>query len=253
MFYHQLLMMSFYMMTSYIQTSQSVDSDTSANTVQSSSTPGGQGLYTIDGRALMSGVAASDWINTAKINVNGDSYHGFFRSDGSFTVTNVPSGSYIVEVVSPKYVFPPVRVDINSKGKKRARKLDLIAPNAVEEDFYPLKIKAKGASVYLKQREQWRVQDALMNPMVLMIVLPFALMMILPKLVNTEDPERQQEMKETMSMFNNNQNQLPDMAEMFTNWFGAGSNPSNKKQLSSASSTSSAAAKSSKSRKTTNK
>ena len=49
-------------------------------------------LYTIDGRALMPGVPASDWIGSAKINVNGDAYHGFFRADGSFTVTNVPSG-----------------------------------------------------------------------------------------------------------------------------------------------------------------
>ena len=108
-------------------------------------------------------------------------------------------------MVSTKFVFPPVRVDITSKGKKRARRLDLISPLTVEEDFYPLKLKAKGPAVYVKQREQFRVQDALMNPMVLMVVLPFLLMMVIPKLINTDDPERQQEMKETMNMFNTNQ------------------------------------------------
>merc|ERR1712226_860956 len=204
-----------------------------SNSVQTINTAS---LYSIDGRALMPGVPASEWIGSAKINVNGDAYHGFFRSDGSFTVTNVPSGSYIVEIVSTKFVFPPVRVDITSKGKKRARKLDLISPNVVEEEYYPLKIKALGPAVYIKQREQFRVQDALMNPMVLM--------MVIPKLINTDDPERKQEMQETMQMFNTNQNQLPDMAEMFTNWFGAGSNPTGNKRQTAGSSSAAAKAKS---------
>lgn len=42
-----------------------------------------------------------------------------FRTDGSFAVNDVPSGSYVVEVVSPNYRFEPVRVDITSKGKMR--------------------------------------------------------------------------------------------------------------------------------------
>ena len=42
-----------------------------------------------------------------------------YRTDGSFAVNDVPSGSYVVEVVSPNYRFEPVRVDITSKGKMR--------------------------------------------------------------------------------------------------------------------------------------
>lgn len=41
------------------------------------------------------------------------------RTDGSFAVNDVPSGSYVVEVISPNYRFEPVRVDITSKGKMR--------------------------------------------------------------------------------------------------------------------------------------
>ncbi len=41
------------------------------------------------------------------------------RTDGSFAVNDVPSGSYVVEVVTPNYRFEPVRVDITSKGKMR--------------------------------------------------------------------------------------------------------------------------------------
>lgn len=42
-----------------------------------------------------------------------------YRTDGSFAVNDVPSGSYVVEIVSPSFRFDPVRVDITSKGKMR--------------------------------------------------------------------------------------------------------------------------------------
>lgn len=50
----------------------------------------------------------------------------FFRTDGSFVVHDVPSGSYVVEVISPAYKFEPVRVDITSKGKMRWAFPDLL-------------------------------------------------------------------------------------------------------------------------------
>lgn len=43
----------------------------------------------------------------------------FSRTDGSFVVHDIPSGSYVVEVISPAYRFDPIRVDITSKGKMR--------------------------------------------------------------------------------------------------------------------------------------
>ena len=88
------------------------------------------------------------------------------RSDGTFTVTNVPSGSYIVEVNNPNYVFEPYRVDINSKGKLRARRLNNIQPSSVTTVIYPLKFKARAIANYFQQREQWRITDLLYSPMV---------------------------------------------------------------------------------------
>ena len=81
-------------------------------------------------------------------------------------MNNVPSGSYIVEVANPTYAFEPVRVDITSKGKMRARKLNNIQPSSVTQVTYPLKFKARGKANYFQQREQWRITDFLMNPMV---------------------------------------------------------------------------------------
>ena len=93
-------------------------------------------------------------------------YHICFRSDGNFVINNVPSGSYIVEVANPTFVFEPTRVDITSKGKMRARRLNNLQPSAVQTVTYPLKFKARGKANYFQPREQWRITDFLFNPMV---------------------------------------------------------------------------------------
>lgn len=118
------------------------------------------------------------------------------RTDGSFAVHDIPSGSYVVEVVSPSYRFEPARVDITSKGKMRshwlffdrpylftvllwscthtsccllhcrARLVNYIKTSEVVRQPYPLQIRAAGAHSYFMKRETWGWTDFLMNPMV---------------------------------------------------------------------------------------
>lgn len=90
----------------------------------------------------------------------------YFREDGTFIISNVPSGSYMVEVVNPNYVYEPVRVEINSKGKFRARKVNLIQTSQVIQVPYPLKMRPLAPFRYFQVREQWRLTDFLFNPMV---------------------------------------------------------------------------------------
>ena len=126
--------------------------------------------------------------------VNLFSYNRFlalFRSDGSFTVTHLSPGSYLIEVSNPDYFYEPIRVDINSKGKIRARKVNYIQTSAVQQLSYPLKFKSKGQFKYFQMRETWKVTDFLFNPMVLMMVLPLLLIMVLPKMMNAADAETQ--------------------------------------------------------------
>jgi len=58
-------------------------------------------------------------------------YWRFLQEDNSFTVQGLSSGSYLVEVACPDYYYEPVRVDINSKGKIRARKVSNVQPSQV--------------------------------------------------------------------------------------------------------------------------
>lgn len=110
----------------------------------------------------------SDWISQTRVLVDGGSYVGFLKTDGSFTVNDVPAGSYVVEVLTPNNMFEPVRVDISgrAKGKIRARKVNFLQNSAVVTVPYPLKFKAKEPAPFFEKREQWKVTDMLFNPMV---------------------------------------------------------------------------------------
>ncbi|XP_060772110.1 ER membrane protein complex subunit 7 [Neoarius graeffei] len=178
--------------------------------------------FRIEGRAIVSGVKAQDWVSSARVLVEGGEYIGFLRTDGSFVVHDVPSGSYVVEVVSPSYKFEPARVDITSKGKMRARLVSYIKTSEVVRNPYPLQMRASGPHSYFMKRETWGWTDFLMNPMVMMMVLPLLVIVLLPKVVNTNDPEMRKEMEQSMNMLNPNP-ELPDVSEFMTKLFSKGS------------------------------
>lgn len=156
------------------------------------------------------------WSRNTQVYIRGGMHIGFMREDGSFTIKNVPTGSYVLEVISPDYMFDPVRVEINNKGKIRARKMNYIQLSQLILLPYPLKLKSVGKIKYFQTREQWRVTDLLFNPMVLMMVAPLFLIMILPRLMN--DPETRKEMEQLQSM---TKLEVPEMSEMLTSYFGA--------------------------------
>ena len=140
-----------------------------------------------------------------------------------------------------------VRVDINSKGKHRARKNNPVQPNQVNNVLfflvfldsnvlfyfsqvtqlpYPIKAKPLGKFRYYEKREEWKITDVLFNPMIMMMVMPLLLVAVLPKMM--QDPETKKEMEEMQAKMNV-QNQLPDMSEMLTSLWGGAPQQSKKK------------------------
>ncbi|CAH2089869.1 unnamed protein product [Euphydryas editha] len=179
----------------------------------------GNGRYVIEGRVFPpDDQDLTNWQVDTRIHVNGGDYIGFIKDDGSFTIYNVPTGSYVVEILNPDYMYEPVRVEINSKGKYRARKVNYIQTSQVIQVPYPLRMKAVTKFRYFQIREQWRLTDFLFNPMVIMMVLPLLLIMILPKMMN--DPETKEDLKQISNMAK--MSELPEMSEMFTSLFSGG-------------------------------
>lgn len=177
--------------------------------------------YTIEGKIIPPDIVTPEWISATRILVNGGERFGFLKADGSFSLSNLSPGSYVVEVANPNYMYEPARVDINSKGKFRARKVNYVQSSLVQQIAYPLKFKVRGPYKYFQARETWRVTDFLFNPMVLMMVLPLILIMVLPKMMNAADPETQREMQQMqMPKYD-----MPELSEMMTSLFTGGKKP----------------------------
>lgn len=182
------------------------------------------GRYTIEGKVYppeLFGGSDLTWQIDTHISINGGEYKGFLKDDGSFVISSVPSGSYVVEILNPDYYYESVRVEINPKGKFRARKLNYVQPSQVVQVPYPLKLKALTRFRYFQQREQWKITDFLFNPMVLMMILPLFIMLILPKMMS--DPETKKEMENlNLSKMTND---MPEISEMITSFFTGGAPP----------------------------
>jgi hypothetical protein len=191
-----------------------------------SSTPSSPSLYTINGKVYPPEQLPSDWYWKTHVVIDGGKKMGFVKDDNTFAINGLLSGSYLLEVVNPDFFYEPIRVDINSKGKVRARKVNNVQPTQVTQVPYPLKLKSLGKVRYFQKREEWKITDMLMNPMVLMMILPLLLITVLPKMMN--DPETKKEM-EQMQQNMNVQNQMPEFSEIMTNLFSGGQAQAKKK------------------------
>nr|XP_016928855.1 ER membrane protein complex subunit 7 homolog [Drosophila suzukii] len=185
------------------------------------------GLYTIEGRVsppdsifppAQGGRGAPvnkdapKWQTEVTLSINDGEFKGFVREDGQFMISGVPSGSYILDVHHPDVFYEPVRVEINPKGKFRARKVNFVQPAQIMQVPYPLRVKPLMPFKYFQTREQWKITDFLFSPMVLMMVLPLLLMLVLPKMIN--DPETKKEIDNLQ--FPKMGNDMPEISEMLT-------------------------------------
>ncbi|CAB1339841.1 unnamed protein product [Coregonus sp. 'balchen'] len=129
--------------------------------------------FKIEGRAIVPGVKTQDWISSARVTVEGEEYIGFLR----------------------------------------ARLVNFIKTSEVIRQPYPLQLRSSGPHTYFMKRETWGWTDFLMNPMVMMMVLPLLIIVLLPKVVNTNDPEMRK---------------LPDVSEFMTKLFSGSKGSSSK-------------------------
>eukprot|EP01098_Paradermamoeba_levis_P017343 TRINITY_DN994_c0_g1_i2.p1 TRINITY_DN994_c0_g1~~TRINITY_DN994_c0_g1_i2.p1 ORF type:complete len:217 (-),score=41.77 TRINITY_DN994_c0_g1_i2:212-778(-) len=131
-----------------------------------------------------------------QVQVYGDSgvYFANVRQDGSFTVYDVPSGAYQLEIVSTKWVFPSYRVDISARynGKVKAR----LAADTTQFVSYPLLLEPSAPALFFQKRDPLNPLALLENPMILMTFITFLMLMLFPKLGNL-DPETLKELQKS--------------------------------------------------------
>lgn len=70
------------------------------------------GRYVIEGKVYSPEIKLSEdnWQQNTRITINGGDYMGYLRDDGGFIISNVPSGSYVLEIINPDYYYESVRI-----------------------------------------------------------------------------------------------------------------------------------------------
>lgn len=72
---------------------------------------GNSGRYNIEGKVYAPELFSSaefNWQQDTGITINDGEYTGFLKDDGTFVISGVPSGSYVVEISNPDYYYESV-------------------------------------------------------------------------------------------------------------------------------------------------
>jgi len=110
--------------------------DIAGSTSTAASINGG-GRYRVEGRVVPpADKRGTEWLITTQILVDGGDHIGLLREDGTFSIEGVAPGSHVIEVAHPQFQYETARIDITSKGKLRARKINNIQPALVPSLVY---------------------------------------------------------------------------------------------------------------------
>eukprot|EP00049_Salpingoeca_infusionum_P004647 m.82101 g.82101 ORF g.82101 m.82101 type:complete len:207 (+) comp12669_c0_seq1:290-910(+) len=151
--------------------------------------------FTVSGKVLLPDDTS---FTVTQVMLDGGMYVGFLKADGSFTIDGVLPASYTLEVANPHYQFQQLRLDVHGalNNNMRAFVADFLGatpqPYAISADGIRL---VPGPKLeYFEQPAPWDIKSLLLNPSLLMLLLPMALVYLMPSKERME--EMQQQLKE---------------------------------------------------------
>eukprot|EP00921_Rhytidocystis_pertsovi_P024771 GHVQ01039870.1.p1 GENE.GHVQ01039870.1~~GHVQ01039870.1.p1 ORF type:complete len:249 (-),score=30.58 GHVQ01039870.1:190-936(-) len=130
------------------------------------------------------------------VTLNGGQYQTTPNRDGSFFFNGVAVGQYILEVHHPHFAFRPLFVECSLRQSvvTTTAYMHTIEHGRGQKVFYPLQIAAAATHHYFQVREEFNILALVRNPMILIGLVGMGLMLLLPKLQNSIDPEALQEL-----------------------------------------------------------
>ncbi|KAF9430688.1 hypothetical protein BGZ94_004904 [Podila epigama] len=154
-----------------------------------------------------------DLSSQTRVILSGGEYSAMVTKDGRFTFPNIPEGSYLLEVQSPQYIFPTLKVVVSDKESKAY--LVTYGADWSNNDIqiqFPLSLSPKAHISYFIPREGFKLSSLFANPMMLMMGFSVLMLFVMPKLLANMDPEAMEELQgqDAPQMPNF---EMPDLAE----------------------------------------
>ncbi|KAG0199311.1 hypothetical protein BGX28_007382 [Mortierella sp. GBA30] len=147
--------------------------------------------------------------------------------DGRFTFPNVPEGSYLLEVQSPQYIYPTIKVIVSDK-ETRAHLVSLGADWSNNDNALqlPLSLVPRAPTSYFIPREGFKVSHLFANPMMLMMGFSVIMLFVMPKLMANMDPEAMEEMQGMQDATQMPNFEMPDIAATLAKFSTGGASSS---------------------------
>ncbi|MCJ1387241.1 hypothetical protein MMC18_000081 [Xylographa bjoerkii] len=130
------------------------------------------------------------------------------RRSNSFSFANVPSGDYLCEVYSRDYFFSPMRVDVDAekgievwrtyRGNEWGNKGERMGGIGEKKDEeVRVEVKTQGEKGYYEGRGGFSPLTLLKSPMILIAIFGMGMMVGMPYLLDSMDPETRKEFEES--------------------------------------------------------
>ncbi|KAJ4494349.1 hypothetical protein C8R41DRAFT_919316 [Lentinula lateritia] len=152
----------------------------------------------------------------SRVVLDNDKHSGGILKDGSFVIPNVPSGTYLLSVISHDYQFEQMRVDVKDSISFEEPVVEIrpyvlgtpMSPASTILLPYPIKLSARQRFNYFVPRDSFNIMGMLKSPMILMMVFAGALVLGMPYLMKNMDPESLAEFKREQAKMSHAQSAL---------------------------------------------
>jgi hypothetical protein len=137
--------------------------------------------------------------STTKITLNNAEFTTYSRTDGTFTIYNVPPGIHQLDIQSTNYHFGQIKIQLLEDSMDVPKCLEYAYPGAVKQfTKYPLVLYPFAKYQYFVQRRGFSLFSLLKNPMVLMMLFGGVMTFVMPKMMEGLDPEEKAAMRKQM-------------------------------------------------------
>ncbi|OAQ33095.1 hypothetical protein K457DRAFT_107346 [Linnemannia elongata AG-77] len=169
-----------------------------------------------------------------RVLLSGGQYSSMINKDGKFIFTNVPEGTYLLEVQSPQYNYPTVKVTLAGKETKaNLVSLGFDWSNNDNPLQFPLTLVPRAPTTFFIPREGFKISSLFANPMMLMMGASVLMLFVMPKLMANMDAEQMEEMQGMQDDMQMPSFEMPDISATLAKFSTGGASSSSSPQVTS--------------------
>lgn len=129
-------------------------------------------------------------VGNTKLSLNGEQFTTMSRADGTFAFPGVPTGIYLLDVLSTHEIFSQMKLKVSTEDKT-VSVVEYKYPGAKRQaSTYPLQLVAIAPINYFQAKPPFSIVGFLMgNPMLLIMGAAVGMMVYFPKMLKELDPE----------------------------------------------------------------